>query len=117
MTKEKQRIKIAEACGWNYVENEHLDGPLQGWGWSKDGLNFVHNEGLPDYLNDLNAMHDADSIFESSGKHCEYISHIKAIILREAGLHTDGHCGDWRVFKSTAAQRAEAFLKTLKLLE
>jgi hypothetical protein len=64
MTPEQQRIKIAETCGWKRV----TDGQYESWvspegyeyqvmfGWQtyKDGTDI-----LPDYLNDLNAMHEA----------------------------------------------------------
>lgn len=70
---------------------------------------------LPDYLNDLNAMHEAESQFETTGQALEFIAQLKGVILRHAGLRPDGHCGHWRITHATAAQRAEAFLRTLNL--
>lgn len=61
---------------------------------------------LPDYLNDLNAMHEAEKVL-----------HL------EIGLW-GGYCGflvkdnTWfSAVGATASQRAEAFLKTLNLWE
>ena len=53
MTPEAQRIAIAEACGWNGIANYHNGGPL----WGKSALGLLN--AIPDYLNDLNAMHEA----------------------------------------------------------
>jgi hypothetical protein len=57
----------------------------------------------PDYLNDLNAMHEAEKMLNS-----------------ESGYHGIGGYGLYLValehnVSATAAQRAEAFLKTLNL--
>lgn len=57
MTKEQQRIAIAEACGWKqpYPEIE--------WKWHDPNGRMHENWGgelsCPDYLNDLNAMQSA----------------------------------------------------------
>ena len=53
MTPEAQRIAIAEACGWSYEKNETY-APDGAFWWSK-------NPEFPDYLNDLNAMHEAEN--------------------------------------------------------
>lgn len=53
MTPEKQRIAIAEVCGWKWTED----------GWHdtvrKRAVKMIAGHNLPDYLNDLNAMHEA----------------------------------------------------------
>ena len=83
MNKENQRISISEACG----EGHH------------------HLRNLPDYLNDLNAMHEAEKIIWE---------HINPIIPFTFEWHLDD-MGVERIAHATAAQRAEAFLKTLNL--
>jgi len=104
MKKEKQRIAIAEACGWS------LNGSSGNaeWPYVKP-VNGVAKE-LPDYLNDLNAMHEAEKVL-SQPKHSDYICHL---YYKTMGL--GGNIGDWqKLATATAAQRAEAFLKTLNL--
>lgn len=55
---------------------------------------------IPDYLNDLNAMHDAEKLIVGNESSIIYFSHLNRIAL------------PWY---ATAAQRAEAFLKTMNL--
>lgn len=111
MTLEQQRIAIAKACGWKWLDHpDTLDRTktfqLQGkWVLSpSDTLEFPHD--APDYLNDLNAMYEAmetltdDQLFTMSRwlQHC-----TRPVWMGVAVMH------------SKAAQRAEAFLKTLNL--
>jgi hypothetical protein len=71
--------------------------------------------GLPDYLNDLNAMHEAWKTLTVKQ------NYVYAVKLGEITL--DYSCGDFRdnlymlalLAHATAAQRAEAFLRTLNL--
>ena len=103
MTPEQQRIVIAEACGWK--QNTH-DARL----WSKDGRTFyTDNPGrwlgtayipLPDYPNDLNAMHEAEKYLRPPYWNDYSIWQIYFNYFEE-----DPH--------ATAAQRSEAFLRTL----
>jgi hypothetical protein len=99
MTPEAQRIAIAEACGWTNI----------GWnGVYKDWLGSRPNEGrdtypIPDYLNDLNAMAAAESIIIKAG--------AQTIRLYEDALQKFVA----NIVFATAAQRAEAFLRTLNL--
>ena len=95
MKPEQQRIAIAEACGW--VESPYGK-------WSNDGLILRDPLNPPDYLNDLNAMHDAEKILSPTSE-IEWHNQLQNV------------CGcSWRVMiRATAAQRAEAFLKTLNL--
>lgn len=109
MNKEKQRIKIAEACGW--------------WG-NRQGLlmrpPLVTSEyrEVPNYPEDLNAMYDA-------------LAHLTPEELRQwavelTAIVLENNSGAWwdldisetaQVLNATAAQQAEAFLKTFKLWE
>jgi len=85
MTPEAQRIAIAEACGWKtgYRDPE---------AWHP----------LPDYLNDLNAMHDAEKVLfgRKDWSACTYDEHINVAT------------SSWK-WNATASQRAEAFLRTI----
>jgi len=107
MSPEKQRIAIAEACGWDFD-------PVEGHGWGSRGRwakspkseHLVFANSVPDYLNDLNAMHEA---VMSCREHLDsYPMNLRRIIRAEM---PDGDDIDY--YHATAAQRAEAFLKTL----
>lgn len=113
MSPEAQRIAIAEACGWKNHDHPDCMALKDGWvmpeKWclSPDGkLSLNHDR--PDYLNDLNAMHDAEKAVE---KEVFYMMNLVKV-MKESG--TIGTRSD-RTYRATAAQRAEAFLKTLNL--
>lgn len=105
MTPEQQRIAIAEACGWVpdvrgngiwYAPKEH--GPKQ----------------LPDYLNDLNAMHEAEKVLRQNQFHfVDYYGNLFKVISGKS--HYDGDIGyfGFELVNATASQRAEAFLRTI----
>jgi hypothetical protein len=96
MNPKKQRIAIAQACGWTDIGFAYFSGtgldPL-------DGL----RDDLPDYLNDLNAMHEAEKMLTNDQK----TDFIRAV--------NKGDFSNRRLAFATAAQRAEAFLRTLNL--
>ena len=99
MTNEQINIAIAEACGWEEVE-PWLNGDrcfeLAG---STCGYRL---EDIPDYCNDLNAMHQAEKIFNHA-QYCRYISELCTLTSADNNS----------MYLATAAQRAEAFLKTI----
>ena len=113
MTPEQQRIAIAEACGWDCDPYEAHGWESRGQ-WVKQPKEFPHvwpykkgdmvskNCYLPDYLNDLNAMHEAEKALntEQLARYNKWLAHI---------------CTDNYSSLASAAQRAEAFLKTLDL--
>jgi hypothetical protein len=105
MTPEEQRIAIAEACGWE-ARHDHLK-----WTWLRpDGRAF--NGELPDYLNDLNAMHEAEKVLREM-QTMTYLDRLGDIVSQGMG---EGSYGEiWNILHATAAQRAEAFLRTLHL--
>jgi hypothetical protein len=113
MTKEQQRIAIAEACGFT-KEEPWLDGRDC---WShKDSPMHVGFEEVPDFLNDLNAMHEAEGsvIFADSSLAEEYGMRLGKTyhprwFIDVTGSQLAAMC------HATAAQRAEAFLRTLNL--
>lgn len=112
MNKEKQRIKIAEACGWVEVraEVDWLPGELTGiytWPHPTDPEKtkyYISRKPVPDYLNDLNAMHVAEKILKL-GIRNRYDAELGLIAQRD-------YCFIW---ETSAEQRAEAFLRTLDL--
>jgi len=94
-TPEQQRIAIAEACGWKPDK--------RGFGWLSPHGYYAPE---PDYLNDLNAMHEAMKTL-SLKMGIEFCNHLNDM----------GILGDWDMLTATAAQRAEAFLKTIEKWE
>jgi hypothetical protein len=102
---EAQRIAIAEACGWELKSN----GLSPMWSWQNESLTHrikwvAHKEMasqgvLPDYLNDLNAMHEAERRLEAEDNHAYgcYCSELYEKYGNTVSL--------------TAAQRAESFPK------
>ena len=92
MTPEQQRVAIAEACGW---KTEY-----------RDAVSSV--TALPDYLNDLNAMHDAEKVLNAD----QMISmdyHLDVVV----GNGRQGLNCEYFLWSATAAQFAEAFLRTI----
>jgi hypothetical protein len=93
MKPEQQQIAIAEACGLN-----HPPAGIQGACWV-----------YPDYLNDLNAMHEAEKVLTSEQYADDFIYHLGCV------FNDNGLCIIAKAVHATAAQRAEAFLRTLNL--
>jgi hypothetical protein len=64
---------------------------------------------VPDYLNDLNAMHEAEKVL-AGDQRSDYFLRVDALTEpHEYGF--EGFCA----IRATADQRAEAFLRTLNL--
>jgi hypothetical protein len=60
MNKEKQRIAIAEACGWQHDKKSWYSPNGGVWSQRRSGGKWISVEDiLPDYLNDLSDMHEA----------------------------------------------------------
>ena len=105
MKANKQRLKIAEARGWTNFFLRPESGE-----WSACPPQRMTREIVPDYLNDLNAMHKAEMALtpeqrDTYGRSLDCMSDPDRV----------GH-SYWSVF-ADATQRAEAFLKTLDLWE
>jgi hypothetical protein len=108
---EAQRIAIAEVCGWKGPDHKEVQNHVATW--QKPEIWWMNPKGeltwiseVPDYLNDLNAMHDAEKMLTAQ-QGGDYDSHLWIIIQRDKTRPACWH--------ATAAQRAEAFLKTLNL--
>tara|TARA_R110002126_G_scaffold122079_1_gene263733 strand:- start:593 stop:898 length:306 start_codon:yes stop_codon:yes gene_type:complete len=94
MSPEAQRIAIAEACG---IVSKDRWGPLY-----KTPRGIMRD--CPDYLADLNAMHEAEKVFEGYGMRQSYRRNL--LIACDTTEPNE-------VISATAAQRAEAFLLTI----
>ncbi len=119
MKPEAQRIAIAEACGW--TEIIELNKCLIGW---PPANRRGYREMLPDYLNDLNAMHEAFNALNQGQK--ELFSEMLCWVLyaREWNKETPEQRGPNGYFEipkeravvvinATAAPRAETLLRTV----
>ena len=117
MSPEAQRIAIAEACGWTPERrmvptwNAELNSYAGGYE-PKEGLLFfkaghsVTPTNLPDYLNDLNAMHYAWLTLPKEKRFDFFQNLCRAVAVK-------GHVDPFDMLAATAAQRAEAFLRTI----
>ena len=120
MKEEQQRIKIAEACGWTAEQNSNgywravnkkHGNAVELWLSEQN----VWSLGIPDYLNDLNAMHEAINTLDQIQMMEFYNNHIYDVVCNNRTSYSGMDHAN--VCNATAAQRAEAFLKTLGLWE
>ena len=113
MNNEQINIAIAKACGWNREFDGNHEEPE--WYWIPP--NDPDGDGeLPDYCNDLNAMHEAENKLTPFQriKH----GHFLQDILNESVV---GFVSNYesqlkslsRVASAPARQRAEAYLRTI----
>ena len=97
MTDEQINQRIAEACGWKPA-------PRGRWKLDERVERF-----RPDYLNDLNAMHEAVKSLPQNLKP-RYFAYLCTVASGAISLN-----GYSEATEATAAQRARAFLETLGL--
>ena len=96
MSDQQINISIAEACGWKF------DDSMEMW-LSPNDIHFFPWQ-LPDYCNDLNAMHEAEK--ELTEIQCAfYRQNLHEIITNIPASRY--------VWHATARKRAEAFLRTI----
>lgn len=113
MNKQGQKIAIAAACGThkilvdepNHLEVQDINGLVAVYESSGFSKPFPYIEPL-DYLNDLNAMHKAEK-YISDYRWPLYVKNLKKLVRNGVDESIEIH--------ATAAQRAEAFIKTLNL--
>jgi hypothetical protein len=110
MKPEQQRIAIAKACGWTHVWRGEHTGILTGYD-PNDGKERTP----PDYLNNLNAMHVAEKVLVT------YNAPPSAYKTYDTKLwekcREDQELLNGYTWHATAAQRAEAFLRTINKWE
>ena len=102
MSDEQINIAIAEECGWKQVDGEEC--------FFDNGTEQVYIEYIPDYCNDLNAMHEAEKSLAGDIRN-HYID-----FLGEAYSDSWEFARQWMSSSpkaATARQRAEAFLRTI----
>lgn len=110
MKPQAQQIAMAEARGFSapfsiekvYFETGENDG-------FEDALYDAYHRRVPDYLNDLNAVHGAEKLLTYE-QQPHYIHAIKRTVMRVSPI---GAADDYETATATAAQRLEALLRTL----
>lgn len=100
MKAEEQRAAIAEACGWTPTPVTNTTG------WR------IGTTVMPDFLNDLNAMHEAEKVLTTE-QYTAYWHHLFDVDRRYQRSITAPSV--IYMIRAAAAQRAEAFLRTLNL--
>ena len=103
MTPEAQRIAIARTKGY--------PNPRMGEFGRCYAGEFPNLEEVPDYLNDLNAMHEAEKALPGQNERLKYYDTLRTTVL-PIGSDFGGWDHAFAIVHATAAQRAEAFLKT-----
>ena len=103
MNEQEQRIAIAEHMGWKGPNHPDVCDFVRGWpseDWIMNPAGHIgHLNGSPDYPNDLNACHEMEKTLDA----WDMMSYLDLLI------ETGTPC------TATAAQRCEAFLKTVGL--
>ena len=112
----KQQIAIAVACGWH----KHDCGDNLCW---KSGTELMgitcRVYDLPDYLNDLDAMHEAEKVLTEAQRK-SYAANLYKVVFQVGQYEAETFVDIRFAFilsQATATQRAEAFLRTLGLWE
>lgn len=115
MSPELQRIRIAEACGWTDIHRalasceDIFPAERVFVGISKGSTVYRR---LPDFLADLNAMHEAEKVLTREQAY-DYAGSLGFTVACERrDKRPNGPESYWPIH-ATAAQRAEAFLRTL----
>lgn len=123
LSPKEKRVKIAEECGWRItqisVNEPNDDVTITPPGEEVNPWRNVNQE-LPDYLNSLDDMHEAEKAINP----CDWSSYtmsLRRIIQRDCekpecyvpGTERYQLIADFWVYHATAEQRAEAFLITI----
>lgn len=119
MSPEAQRIAIAEAAGWKWFLSPFNNEQKVLTRSQEDANNIKLGvwiwELTPDYLNDLNAMHEAEKTLTLE-QHEAWAGHMAEICTKPT-LTEALFVGYWsrgfKIMSSTPTQRAEAFLRTI----
>ena len=103
---DQQRIKVAELCGWQEIHIDEWCGSMWGYpAWWKPHM-IYRKFPVPDYVGDLNAMHEAESKACLGGNAALYEQNLRTIMLNDEKT--------WHPWHANASQRAEAFALTME---
>lgn len=99
LTPEQKRVKIAEVCGWIEIGVNTM------LGRKESGV-----EAIPDYLSDLNAMHEAEKVLNRAQR-IPYLTALeRRTSIQNSSVTIDS---EFAMTCATAAQRADAFLLSM----
>jgi hypothetical protein len=116
MNTQEINIAIAESMGWKYIEDmlpiPHGLSPVN----VEQGLpdNFDYKWPIPSYTTDLNAMHEAWATLSHDDK-MTFAFNLCIVMHGSYDASNLDWCRASDLIGATAAQRAEAYLKTLNL--
>lgn len=102
MTNAQINQAIAKACGWRKEDGVYM--------WTVNLIDCTCPE-LWDWCNDLNAIHDAESMLQRNGT--EFSQILLELVSDAAGPGVQYAYGSFKHVHAPARLRAEAFLKTL----
>jgi len=112
MTDEQINMAIAESLGWEDVGGfyPHLLGTKPRFDKTgKIDARFV-DQVVPNYCNDLNAMHEAEKTLSPSLA-VNFIEHLK--VVQQPRWWKTEHIQAWMCIHAPARERAEAYLRTI----
>ena len=114
LTPDEQQVKVAETCG--FIVKEFNDSVYPIWRvWTRNDGRIFFDDQMPDYLNDLNAMHEAEKHGHSVDPHWteKWLCNMSIVI---SNGETDDYMnlGKYELATATAEQRAKAFVLTME---
>lgn len=102
MTDKEINFAILEHFGWYQLDNESTIC------WTNSNITYcLHEDELPDYVNDLNLMNLAE-LSLSSSQYDKFCDELYLIAVRD-----NATTERWTWLSSNADQRAEAFVKAI----
>ncbi len=129
MTDQEKKIAIAEFCGWKWQEGEEpvIGGRYKSTGWFRPDGTFVtgiwkrKEYGLPDFLNDQNAIIKATKKLNMD-QQCQFIDLLEQSLRIEENIAFGdkpdkkfplNHFGRFDVCNAEARLRADILLKVI----
>lgn len=109
MDKLKQRIAILEFCGWKRDPDFDFQTSYETVEIWSNGSKLSRFENLPDYLNDLNAIHEAEKLIVSDTEKC--FAYQRALAKACGADEYDFEKSF--IWHASAPERAEALLRTI----
>ncbi len=110
MNTQSQRIAIAEFCGWKHVGfSSDFSQPVME---DPSGAKTWYWREIPDYTNDLNAMHEAEGRLRDETVQA-FEAHLNACIAQGCRVCDFSLFASDKIWNATAKQRAEAMLRTI----
>ena len=115
MNDRQKKALIAGKCGWtteapNWASPCHKDGSQF---WFKKGYNARVFGQLPDYLNDLNAMHEAENCLDEQKGEINAYLHALEMEIPVSGILRRKSKQELQIISATCKQRANAFLRVI----